>query len=181
MKIKAFFDRFIRGWIPEEPKMPKNLLTKAHAQTASYLKFTNSLKIVYTLILGFVATWFLGLLIGYYWQDSTVNIFSNFLYLLPTLFFINTIPLSIFSAVFLTKGGGVNYFRSWNAGKKLQLSGYAILAGYISVMLPHLLNIRVFISPSHPFQDYFSRRTRNAVTYKEKLPNRQKHLSLIHI
>jgi hypothetical protein len=156
MKFKAFFDRFIRGWFPEEPKMPKNLLTKAHAPTASYLRFTNSLKIVYTLTLGFVATWFLGLLILYYWQDSTVNIFSSFLYLLPTLFVINTIPLSIFSVVFLTKGGGVNYFRSWNAGKKLQFSGYAILAGYISVMLPHLLNIRVFISPSSPYQGYMN-------------------------
>jgi hypothetical protein len=156
MNFKAFFDRFIRGWIPEEPKMPKNLLTKAHVPTASYLKFTNSLKIVYALTLGFVAAWFLGFLILYYWQDLTVNIFSNFLYLLPTLFFINTIPLSIFAVVFLTKGGGVNYFRSWNAGKKLQLSVYAILVGYISVILPQLLNIRVLISPSHPYQDYMN-------------------------
>jgi hypothetical protein len=30
------------------------------------------------------------------------------------------------------------------------------LAGYISVMLPHLLNLRVFISPSHPHQDYMA-------------------------
>jgi len=146
MNFKDFFERLIRGWIPEEPKMPKNLLTKARVPTASYLKFTTSLKIVYALTLGFVATWFLGYLIIYYWKDAwTGSIVSVFLYSLPFLFVINALPLSIFAVVFLTKGGGVNYFRSWNAGKKLQFSGYAILSGYISVMLPHTLRIRLFI------------------------------------
>jgi len=146
MTLKNFFERLIRGWFPEEPKMPKNLLKKPSMPIASCLKFTNSLKIVYALTLGFVATWFLGYLIIYCWKDAwTGSIFSVFLYSLPFLFFINALPLSIFAAVFLTKGGGANYFRSWNAGKKLQFSGYAILSGYISVMLPYTLRIRLFI------------------------------------
>jgi hypothetical protein len=55
------------------------------------------------------------------------------------------VPLAIFSIVFLTKGGGTNYFRSWKAGKKLQVTGYTILAGYITVTLPQLLNVSGFV------------------------------------
>jgi hypothetical protein len=158
MNFKEFFERLIRGWFPEEPKMTKNMLTKARVSTASYLKFTTSLKIVYALTLGFVATWFLGYLIIYYWKDAwTGSIVSVFLHSLPFLFVINALPLTIFVIVFLTKGGGAYYFRSWNAGKKLQFSGYAIVSGYISVMLPHLLNIHSFISPSNT-QDYVQAR-----------------------
>jgi len=146
MNFKDFFDRCIRGWFPEEPKMPKNLLKKPSIQIASCLKLTNSLKIVYGLTLGFVATWYLGYLILYCWNDAgTGSIFSDYFYFLPHLFFINALPLLIFAVVFLTKGGGTNYFRSWKAGKKLQFSGYAILSGYISVMLPNTLRIRLFI------------------------------------
>jgi len=150
MNLKDHFERLIRGWIPEEPQMPANMLTKARVPKSSYLKFTTSLKIVYALTLGFVAAWFLGYLILYYWQDLTGSIFSTFLYLLPNLFFINTLPLSIFAVVFLTKGGGVNYFRSWNAGKKLQFSGLAVVTGYISVMLPYILRVRSFIFQVEP-------------------------------
>lgn len=146
MNLKNFFKWLVRGWLPEEPKMPKNLLKKPQMPTASYLKFTNSLKIVYILTLGFVASWFLGFLILYYWQDAwTGSIFSVFLYSLPFLFFINALPLAIFGGVFLTKGNGLNYFRSWNAGKKLKFSGLAIVTGYISVMLLDILRVRVFI------------------------------------
>jgi hypothetical protein len=145
MTLKNFFERLIRGWIPEEPKTPKNMLQKSSMPMASYLKVTTSLKIVYVLTLGFVAALFLGYLISYYWQDWTGSVFSVFLYSLPILFFINAIPLAIFAGVFLTKGNGLNYFRSWNAGKKLQFSGLAIVAGYISVMLLHILRVRLFI------------------------------------
>ncbi len=154
MTFKDFFEQHIRGWFPEEAKMPKIWLKNVTTPTGSYLKFTNSLKIVYALTLGFVATWFLGHFILYYWQAWTGSIFSAFLYLAPYFFVISALPLAIFAVVFLTKGGGTNYFRSWKAGKKLQFSGYAILSGYISVMLPHLLNINAFISFRTPFQDY---------------------------
>ena len=145
MNFKDFFERLIRGWIPEEPKMPKNLLKNPRMPIASYLKFTNSLKIVYALTLGFVTLCLLAYLIVYCWKEVTPSIFSVYLYSLPSLFFINALPLAIFAVVFLTKGNGLNYFRSWNAGKKLQFSGLAIVAGYISVMLPYTLRIRLFI------------------------------------
>jgi len=145
MNFKDFFERRIRGWLPEEPKMPKNLLKKSSMPIKSYLKLTNSLKIVYALTLGFVASVFLAWLILYYWQDWTPDIFSSYLYGLPYLFFINAIPLAIFGVIFLTKGNGLNYFRNWNAGKKLQFSGLAIVTGYISVMLLYILRVRLFI------------------------------------
>ncbi|MBA7474625.1 hypothetical protein ES707_09979 [subsurface metagenome] len=145
MNFKDFFERRIRGWFPEEPKMPKNLLKKSSMPITSYLKLTNSLKIVYALTLGFVASVFLAWLILYYWQDWTPDIFSSYIYGLPYLFFINALPVAIFGVVFLTKGNGLNYFRSWNAGKKLQFSGLAIVTGYISVMLLYILRVRLFI------------------------------------
>jgi len=145
MNLKDFFERLIRGWLPEEPKMPKNLLKKPRIPLASYLKFTNSLKIVYALTLGFVTLCLLAWLIVYCWKEQTPSIFFVYFTQFPSLFFINTLPLAIFAAVFLTKGNGLNYFRSWNAGKKLQFSGLAIVAGYISVMLPYILRVRLFI------------------------------------
>jgi hypothetical protein len=150
MSFKDFFERFIRGWLPEEPKMPKNLLKNPRLPMTSYLKVTTSLKIVYSLTLGFVASVFLAWLIFYYWQDWTPNVFSSYVYGLPFLFFINALPLAIFGGVFLTKGNGLNYFRSWNSGKKLQFSGLAIVTGYISVMLLHILGVRLFIVQIEP-------------------------------
>jgi hypothetical protein len=145
MILKDFFERLIRGWFPEEPKMPKNLLKKPRMPIASYLKFTNSLKIVYALTLGFVALSLLAWLIVYCWKEQTPSIFFVYFAQLPSIFFINILPLAIFGVVFLTKGNGLNYFRSWNAGKKLQFSGLAIVAGYISVMLPYILRVRLYI------------------------------------
>ncbi|MCZ2809021.1 MAG: hypothetical protein O2V44_06680, partial [Candidatus Bathyarchaeota archaeon] len=125
--------------------MPKNLLKNPRMPMASYLKFTTSLKIVYALTLGFVTLSLLAWLIVYCWKEVTPSIFFVYLTQLPSIFFINILPLAIFAVVFLTKGNGLNYFRSWNAGKKLQFSGLAIVAGYISVMLPYILRVRLFI------------------------------------
>ena len=144
MNLKDFFERLIRGWLPEEPKMPKNLLKNPRMPIASYLKFTNPLKIVYGLTLGFVTLSLLAWLIVYCWKDQSSSIFFLYLTQLPSIFFINTLPLAIFAAVFLTKGNGLNYFRKWKAGKKLQFSGLAIVVGYITVMLPIILRVRLF-------------------------------------
>jgi hypothetical protein len=145
MNAKKRLETLIRGWLPKEPKMPKNLLKKPRMPLASYLKLTNSLKIIYALTLGFVTLSLLAWLIVYCWKEQTPSIFFVYFTQLPSLFFINTLPLAIFAVIFLTKGNGLNYFRSWNAGKKLQFSGLAIVAGYISVMLPYILRVRLFI------------------------------------
>jgi hypothetical protein len=145
MSFKDFFGRLIRGWLPEEPKMPQTSLNKAQMQLTSHLRTTNSVKIVYGLTLGCASLVFLSLLIFYCWSEQTPSLFSVYLTQLPGLFLLNALPLSIFVVVFLTKGGGSHYFRSWNQKKKLQFSGLALLAGYITVMLPTLLNLQVFI------------------------------------
>jgi hypothetical protein len=153
MSFKDFFERLIQGWFPEEPKLSKNLLKKQQMPIGSYLRLTNSLKIVYGLTLGFVSLALLSWLIVYCWEEQSPSIFSVYVAQLPSLFLINTLPLSIFVVVFLTKGGGSHYFRSWNAGKKLQFSGLAIVAGYITVMLPHLLNLQAFIPYGNVFRN----------------------------
>ena len=145
MTFRTFFEKHIRGWFPQEPKMPQTLLKGVSTPTSPYLRFSASLKIVYALTLGVVAAWLIGYFVMCCWQDSSRSILSNYLFVLPSMFFLNLLPLAIFSIVFLTKGGGTNYFRSWKAGKKLQVAGYAILTGYITVMLPQLLNVSGFI------------------------------------
>ncbi|MCW4035023.1 MAG: hypothetical protein NWF03_06625 [Candidatus Bathyarchaeota archaeon] len=109
-------------------------------EKASYIKSTIPLKAVYVLTLGSVATLFFWALIAYYWTGITTNIFTHFVQNLDLLFFLSITPLSIFVVVFLTKGGGIKYFKSWNSPRKLQFSGITILAGYISVMLPVILS-----------------------------------------
>jgi len=156
MTFRTFFEKQIRGWFPQEPKLPQTLLNRASPPAAPYLKFTTPLKIVYAVTLGVVAYWLLGTGIQYFWDESSVSLLFTYLYMLPGLFYLNVLPLSIFSVVFLTKGGGTNYFRSWKAGKKLQVAGYTILAGYITVMLPHLLKISAFL-PRWPIQGRFER------------------------
>ncbi len=106
-------------------------------QPTADLKFTTPLKIVYSLTLGAVAAWYLFFYLSYCmgnvgWTGD--NVFSVFLKNLPLLFAISAIPLAIFTLVFLTKGKGLNYFRSWNAGKKLPLSASAIIIGYLLVV-----------------------------------------------
>lgn len=144
MTVKNFFYRLIRGWFPEETQMPKSLLQKQNMPVSAYLKFTTPLKIAYGLTLGFAAAVFVSWMIMHYWQDWTPTIFWSYIYALPFLFFINAIPLAIFTALFLTKGNGLNYFKNWNA-TKLQFSGITIAAGYISIMLIHFLRIRLYI------------------------------------
>ena len=121
-------------------------------QSTPYLKFTPSLKIAYGITLGIVVLWFLFWLISYSWGNigwTGSNIFSFFLVNLPFIFFISTIPLAIFVTIFLTKGGGFNYFKRWNAGKKLYLSALAIIGGYIFVLFTPNTSSRFQHFPKH--------------------------------
>jgi hypothetical protein len=122
-------------------------------RSASHLRFTNSLKIIYSLTLGAVIAWFLFFYLSYClgnlgWTGD--NLFSVFLVNLPLLFVISAIPLGIFILVFLTKGGGLNYFRSWNARNKLYLSALTILIGYALVVFTPNTSVR----PAH-FPNYY--------------------------
>jgi hypothetical protein len=109
----------------------------AYMQPKADLRFTTSLKIVYALTLGAAAAWYLSFYLWYClgsfgWTGD--NVFSVFLVNLPYLFTMNAVPLAIFTLVFLTKGKGLDYLRSWNAGNKLLLSASTIVIGYLLVV-----------------------------------------------
>ena len=153
---------FIRGWLPQEPKLPKNLLIKSQRPLQSKLRLTNSLKIVYALTLGFMVMVFVVPILSYIWiGTSSISILTEIMmFNLPWFFFINIFPLSIFIVVFFTKGNGLNYFRSWNADRKLQLSGLAIVIGYTSIVFPFTTQIitngpGILFSPIFYYLIYF--------------------------
>ncbi|HER54409.1 MAG TPA: hypothetical protein ENO13_00735 [Candidatus Bathyarchaeota archaeon] len=139
MTIKNILEQLFRGWLPEEPKMPDIIQQNSSMSISDSLKLTNSLKIVYSLTAGAASSVFLLYLISYFWRESSVSVFDEFLYQLPLLFFISAFPLAIFGIIFLTKGNGLTYFKSWNAGKKLQFSGLTIVAGYGSILVLYFL------------------------------------------
>jgi hypothetical protein len=105
-------------------------------ESSSTLKFSLPLKIVYSLTMGAVVVLYLYIYlcscvgsVG----NSISGVFSYFLGQLGITFFVTAFPLTIFALVFLTKGGGLKYFRSWNRGKEITLSGLAIIIGYVLV------------------------------------------------
>ena len=121
-------------------------------QPTADMKSTTSLKIVYSLTLGAVAAWYLFFYLSYCmgnvgWTGD--NVFAVFLRNLPLLFAISAIPWAIFTLVFLTKGKGLNYFRSWNAGKKLPLSASAIIIGYLLVVFTPNTSAAPGYAPNH--------------------------------
>ena len=60
---------------------------------------------------------------------------------IPPLLMFEAIPLTIFTTLFLKKGGGLNYFETWNAGRKLRVSGILLLLGYTVATIPALIDI----------------------------------------
>ena len=153
---------FIRGWLPQEPKLAKNVLNNSPKPIQSSLRLTNSLKIVYALTLGFALMWFLLHVTAY--TESSISIITITMWNLPNIFLYNIPALTIFGVVFLTKGNGLNYFRSWKAGRKVHLSILSIVLGYFSIALQDFyfptsasFNIRntrlfgFFIGPSYYF------------------------------
>jgi hypothetical protein len=106
-------------------------------QSTSALKFTTPLKILYSLTLGGVVAFYLFIYLLYCIGNlggSGDTVFSVFLRQLNAIFFFTAFPLAIFTCVFLTKGGGLDYIRSWNRGKTIALSGLAVIIGYILVL-----------------------------------------------
>jgi ABC-type spermidine/putrescine transport system permease subunit II len=55
---------------------------------------------------------------------------------IPYLLMLEAIPLAIFAALFLKKGGGLSYFETWDTGRKLRFSGILLLLGYTTATLP---------------------------------------------
>ncbi|MCW4016324.1 MAG: hypothetical protein NWF06_08140 [Candidatus Bathyarchaeota archaeon] len=119
-------------------------------QSTSALKFTTPLKIVYSLTLGGVMAFYLYVYLLYCLGNlggSGDTVFSVFLRNLNAIFFFTALPLAIFTLVFLTKGGGLNYFRSWNKGKIIALSAGGMIIGYVIVVffpntsIGHILNV----------------------------------------
>ena len=105
-------------------------------QSTADLRFTTSLKIIYSLTLGGpVVFFFYGYLL--YFLDNFGfggDIVSTLIWSLPVLFFVSALPLAIFTVVFLTKGDGLKHFRSLNSGKKVLVAGLAMIVGYFSVL-----------------------------------------------
>lgn len=60
---------------------------------------------------------------------------------IPFLLMLEVIPLAIFTTLFLKKGGGLNYFETWNAGRKLRVSGIFLLVGYTVATIPALIDV----------------------------------------
>jgi len=121
-------------------------------QTVTDLRFTAPLKIIYSLTLGAVAVWYLFFYLSYCFGNfgwTGDNVFSIFLMYLPFLFAMSALPLAIFTLVFLTKGGGLDYFRSWKAGKKLPFSASAIIIGYIFVVFRPNTSVGLGYAPNH--------------------------------
>jgi hypothetical protein len=55
---------------------------------------------------------------------------------IPALLMLEAIPLAIFTTLFLKMGGGLNYFETWNTGRKLRVSGILLLLGYTVATIP---------------------------------------------
>ena len=129
---------FIRGWLPQEPKLAKNVLNNSPKPIKSSLRLTNSLKIVYALTLGSTLPLFLLYVTNHISAGtSSISVITVTMWNLPNFFLYNIPALTIFGVVFLTKGNGLNYFRSWKAGRKLQLSILSVVIGYTSITLQH--------------------------------------------
>jgi hypothetical protein len=128
----------VKGWFPQEPKLPKNQQINSQKLTQSKLRWTNPLRIVYGLTLGSNFIIYLLFITDYISVGtSSISVLTVLMWNLPIFFLYNSPALAIFCVVFLTKGNGLNYFRSWKLGKELHLSILSIVIGYSSIALQH--------------------------------------------
>jgi hypothetical protein len=88
--------------------------------------------------LTFVASW--ALFVTRY-NFETGEIVPEIISLIPAILMLEAIPLAIFTALFLKKGGGLNYFETWNAGMKPRVSGILLLVGYTVATIPALIGV----------------------------------------
>ena len=97
----------------------------------------------------YVVYWFLSVVpYGFEPAEIVPEIIST----IPALLMLEGIPLAIFTTLFLKKGGGSNYFETWNAGRKLRVSGILLLLGYTVTTMPSLID--VLSGWSFRFADY---------------------------
>jgi len=144
-----FFERVQFGLQEQNP-------VESFMESTSALKFSFPLKIVYILTFGFVLLLSVIPLVRYFWNDYiTETFFTYSQHLLSPIFFLNIFPLVIFAVVFLTKGNGYNYFKTWNAGPRLKLSALIIIVGYCSVALPQNPILRLNLGYHDPVSFYF--------------------------
>ena len=60
---------------------------------------------------------------------------------IPPILMLEAIPVAVFTMIFLKIGGGLNYFKTWNAGRKLRLSGILLLIGFTVATIPAPIDI----------------------------------------
>jgi hypothetical protein len=111
-------------------KMNK-LLILGYSATLSVMMF----------FLTYVVAWAMFVTPSYYSSTSPEKIVPEIVSMIPALLMLEAIPLIIFVTLFLTKGGGRYYFKTWNTGKKLRTVGVLLLFGYIIVTVPALIDV----------------------------------------
>ncbi|MDH5391201.1 MAG: hypothetical protein OEX10_08635 [Candidatus Bathyarchaeota archaeon] len=81
----------------------------------------------------YVVAWFL-FVVPYRFEPAEIA--PETISLIPVLLMLEAMPLAIFTTLFLKKGGGLNYFETWNTGRKLRVSGILLLLGYTVATIP---------------------------------------------
>jgi len=107
---------------------------------------TNKLLFVGYSITIFVMMFFLTCVVSWAlfvtrYNFEPAEIVPEIISMIPALLMLEAIPLAIFTTLFLKKGGGLNYFETWNDGRKLRVSGILLLLGYTVATIPVFIDI----------------------------------------
>jgi hypothetical protein len=105
-----------------------------------FLGYSTTLSVM-MFFLTYVTAWAMLVTPSYYSATSPAKIVPEIVSMIPALLMLEAIPLTIFVTLFLTKGGGLNYFKTWNTGKKLRATGLLLMFGYIIVTVPALIDV----------------------------------------
>jgi hypothetical protein len=91
--------------------------------------------------LTYVVAWAMFVTPSYYSSMSPEKIAPEIVSMIPALLMLEAIPSTIFVTLFLTKGGGLGYFKTWNTGSRLRSVGLLLLFGYIIAAAPALVDV----------------------------------------
>lgn len=91
--------------------------------------------------LTYVVAWAMIVTPSRYSATSPEKIVPEIVSMIPALLMLEAVPLIVFVTLFLTKGGGLNYFKSWNTGKKLHVASLVLMFGYIVATIPALIDV----------------------------------------
>lgn len=105
-----------------------------------FLGYSTTLSVM-MFFLTYVVAWAMLVTPSRYSAMGPEKIIPEIVSMTPALLMLEAIPLSIFGTLFLTKGGGLNYFKTWNTGKKLRATGLLLMLGYIIVTVPALIDV----------------------------------------